>query len=70
MRVWNSWFANTLIQCVVENRDWTDAALTRMLTDSSTFCIPGGASLIEDARASYVASLRRAATLGSLLVEY
>jgi len=68
--VWTCWFVNTLIQCVAENRDWTGATLTGLLTDSSTFCLPGGASLIEDARASYVTSVRRAATLGTLLVEY
>ena len=68
--VWTCWFANTLIQCVVDNRDWTGADLTRVLTDSSRFHTPGGASLIEEARTSYVASLRSAATLGTLLVEY
>ena len=68
--VWTCWFANTLIQCVVDNRDWTDTDLTRVLTDSFRFHTPGGASLIEEARTSYVASLRSAATLGTLLVEY
>ena len=31
--------ASTLINCVVESRDWTGAALTRVLTDFSTFCL-------------------------------
>ena len=54
----------------MDNGDWTGADLTRVLTDSSRFHIPGGASLIEEARTSYVASLRSAAILGTLLVDY
>ena len=54
----------------MDNRDGSGAELTKVLTDSSRFHTPGGASLIEEARTSYVASLRSAATLGTLLVEY
>ena len=54
----------------MDNRDWTDTDLTRVLTDSARLHTLGGASLIEEARTSYVASLRSAATLGTLLVEY
>ena len=68
--VWTCWFDNTLIQCVVDNRDWTDTDLKRVLIDSASFHTLGGDSLIEEARTSYVASLRRAATLGTLSVEY
>ena len=73
--VWVCWVVNLLISAV-DGQAWTAPYLTNLLNEAVSVNLTsvrvreGGLRFIEEVRASFVNSIMRAASAGSLLVDY
>lgn len=74
--VWVCWAVDLLVSVSVDGIPWTAPFLLKVLSDAislnfaSARVRDGGARLVEECRTSFVNSLQRAASSGSLLVSY
>ena len=74
--VWVCWAVDVLISATVDDRAWTVPYLSSLFCDAVSVNLvsvrirDGEASFIEEVRDTFVSSLQRAASAGSLLVSY
>ena len=74
--VWVCWAVNLLISVTVDDQAWTAPHLTSLLNETVSVNLTsvrvreGGLRFIEEVRVSFVNSIMRAASAGSLLVDY